>query len=112
MDRFMTEAIDFRMMRRCIELSRTATIHGEFPFAALISSNDENVVAEAANRVSRDGDVTRHAELLAISEAQKVLGRTDLSDSSIYSNIEPCVMCSFPIREAGIRRVAFALRSP
>src|SRR6266567_9042530 len=112
MDQFAIEAIDIRMMRRRIELSRIATTQGEFPFAALICSKDGTVLAEATNRVMRDRDVTRHAELLAVAEAQRLLGRICLSDCMIYSNIEPCVMCSFPIRESGISRVGFGLRSP
>src|SRR6266581_4569417 len=112
MDQFAVEAIDIRMMRRCIELSRIATTQGEFPFAALICSKDGTVLAEATNRVARDRDVTRHAELLAVSEAQKVLGQAGLAECTIYSNLEPCVMCSFPIRESRIGRVVFGIRSP
>ena len=109
MDQFAIEAIDIRMMRRCIELSRIATTQGEFPFAALICSKDGTVLAEATNRVARDRDVTRHAELLAVSEAQKVLGQAGLAECTIYSNLEPCVMCSFPIRESRIGRVVFGI---
>src|SRR5580704_13801450 len=58
------DAIDLRMMQRCIELSRIAARLGEMPFAALISK-DGKIVAEATNRVARDADVTRHAELMA-----------------------------------------------
>ena len=86
------------MMARCIALSAAAASRQELPFACVIC-RDGDVVAEATNRVVQDGDVTRHAEILAISEAQRVLGRTDLSDCTIYSNVEPCAMCSFPIRE-------------
>ena len=102
--------LDSEMMRRCIHLSAQAAKDGEFPFASIVSEG-ERVVAEAANRVAREGDVTRHAELLAISEAQRVLGRKDLSSCSIYSNIEPCAMCSFPIRETRISRVVYAIGS-
>ncbi len=69
-------------------------------------------MAEAINRVVQDGDVTRHAEILAISEAQRILGRSDLSDCTIYSNVEPCPMCAFPIRETRIGRVVYAISSP
>src|SRR5262245_20432515 len=98
-------------MGRCIELSRMAADAGELPFAALVSQGDE-VVAEATNGVVRDSDITRHAELLAISQAQKVLGRRILNDCAIYANVEPCPMCSFPIREAQFARVIFSMRSP
>ena len=103
--------IDAAMMRHCISLSATATKKGEFPFAAIVCDGAK-IVAEATNSVAQDCDVTRHAELVAISKAQQVLGKKDLSGCAIYSNVEPCVMCSFPIRETRIARVIFAIRSP
>ena len=106
-----TEAVDLKMMQRCIKLSGIAGQEGEFPFASVIAQNGK-IIAEAINRVVRDGDVTRHAELLAISEAQRVLSKKKLKDCTLYSNIEPCVMCSFPIREARVARVVFSLKSP
>jgi tRNA(adenine34) deaminase len=102
---------DTEMMRRCIRLSATATEQGEFPFAALISEGDR-VVAETTNLVVRRADVTRHAELVAVSQAQEILGRKDLSACTLYSNVEPCAMCSFPIRETRIGRVVYAISSP
>lgn len=102
---------DLLLMKRCIELSRNATREGEFPFACVIGK-DGKIVAEAANRVARDADVTSHAELLAISAAQEVLGKGKLKGCTLYSNVEPCAMCSFPIRESRISRVAFAISSP
>jgi tRNA(adenine34) deaminase len=103
--------LDIDMIRRCIRLSAAAGADGEFPFASLICDGNR-VIAEATNQVARDADVTRHAELLAISGAQKNLGRKDLSNCTIYSNVEPCVMCSFPIRETRISRVIYSISSP
>ena len=103
--------LDRRMMERCITLARTASRQGELPFAAVVCKG-EVVIAEAANRVVREGDVTRHAELLAISAAQRKLKSKRLRGCTLYSIVEPCPMCAFPIRETGISRVVFALRSP
>lgn len=103
--------VDVAMMQRCTELAAEAGRRGEFPFAALICEGDR-VVVEATNEVARTGDVTRHAELVAVSAAQRLLGRKNLSGHTLYTNIEPCPMCSFPIRETRISRVVFAIRSP
>jgi pyrimidine deaminase RibD-like protein len=54
------------MMARCIELSRIAVSKGEYPFSAVIAL-DGQVVVEAINSTIRDGDVTRHAEVIALS---------------------------------------------
>lgn len=98
-------------MARCVELSRIAVGKGEYPFGTVIAL-DGQVVAEAINRSVRDGDVTRHAEVIALSEAQKALGREQFARSTLYTNVEPCAMCSYCIREAGIGRVAYAIGSP
>jgi len=105
-----TADVDAAMMARCIALSKTATTEGEFPFACVIAK-DGKVVVETTNRVARDGDVTRHAEIVAVSMAQKVLGTKDLSGCTLYTNVEPCAMCSFPIRETRISRVVYAIGS-
>src|SRR3954467_1489416 len=73
MDRAAIEAIDLKMMARCIELSKTAGKEGEFPFACVIAKDGE-VVVETTNRVKRDGDLTRHAEIVAVGMAQRALG--------------------------------------
>src|ERR1700704_1157606 len=105
------ETTDKAMMTRCIELSRIAVSKGEYPFGTVIAL-DGHVVAEAINRTIREGDVTRHAEVIALSYAQKTIGRAQLRRCKLYSNIEPCAMCSYCIREAWISRVVYALGSP
>jgi tRNA(adenine34) deaminase len=102
---------DLEMMERCIELAQRGADKGELPFSAVIVSRGQ-VVAEATNCVSSEGDVTRHAEIVALSKAQKVLKRKRLQDCTLYTIVEPCPMCSFPAREARIGRVVFALSSP
>jgi tRNA(adenine34) deaminase len=99
------------MMQRCIHLSAAATQRGELPFAALICKGDELLV-EATNLVVCEGDVTRHAEIVAMSEAQKILGRRDLADCTLYTTVEPCAMCSYAIRETRIARVIYSIKSP
>ena len=103
--------IDLKMMRRCVELSADAVRAHELPFSCVIC-RDGQVIVETTNRVARDADVTRHAEIIAISQAQRILGRKDLSDCTLYSNVEPCPMCSFPIRETRIGRVVYSISSP
>jgi tRNA(adenine34) deaminase len=108
---FSRDTIDKDMMARCVELSRIAVGKGEYPFGAVIA-RDGKIVAEAINRRMRENDVTRHAEVLALSLAQKSLSKKDLRNYTLYSNIEPCAMCAFCIREAWVGRVVYALASP
>lgn len=105
------DTADTAMMARCIELSRIAVGKGEYPFGTVVAL-DGKIVAEAVNSTNRDGDVTRHAETIALSHAQKTIGREKLRHCTLYSNIEPCAMCAYCIREAWIGRVVYALGSP
>jgi tRNA(adenine34) deaminase len=105
------DVIDRRMMTRAIALSRASGEAGEYPYGAVICRNGA-VVAESINRVTHERDVTRHAEVVAISKAHKALGAVGLEDCEIYVNAEPCAACSYAIRESRIRRVVYALDSP
>lgn len=103
--------LDRLMMTRCIALSKKSGKVGEYPYGAVICRNG-TVVAESINRVTHDGDVTRHAEVVAISSAQRALRTVSLDDCEIYANAEPCVFCCYAIRESRIRRVVYGLSSP
>jgi len=106
-----SEATDRAMMARCIELSAIAVKEGEYPFGSLIAL-DGRIIAEATNRTMRENDVSRHAEVLALSQAQQAVARSELPRATLYSNVEPCAMCSYCIREAWVGRVVYALTSP
>jgi tRNA(adenine34) deaminase len=102
---------DALLMRRCFALAIESAKQGEYPYAAVIA-RDHQVVVESTNRVARDRDVTRHAEVVAISEAQRAIGRTSLDDCVMYANAEPCAFCCFAIRESRIAKVLYGMRSP
>jgi tRNA(adenine34) deaminase len=104
-------ATDHSMMARCIELSRNGIAEGEYPFGSLIARG-ETIIAEATNRVMRETDESRHAEIIAIAHARRTLRKKSLRECTLYTTVEPCAMCSFCIRAAGIGRVVYALRSP
>lgn len=98
-------------MRRCIALSRDAAAAGEHPFAAMICRGSD-IIAESINKVALEHDITRHAEQVVLSLCQNLIDRESIKNCTLYSNVEPCVMCSFPTREANIGRVVFSIRSP
>jgi tRNA(adenine34) deaminase len=111
MDKTSVEQHDRVMMARAIALSKESGAAGEYPYGVLICRAGK-VVAESIDRVEHDSDVTRHAEVVAISAAQKALGSTSLDGCVIYGSAEPCVFCSYAIRESRIGRVVYGLHSP
>jgi tRNA(adenine34) deaminase len=111
MDEASLKIHDREMMSRAIALSTESGKAGEYPYGVVICRG-ATVVAESINRVKHDGDVTRHAEIVAIVAAQKALHSTSLDDCAIYVNAEPCALCCYAIRESRIGRVVFGLYSP
>ena len=85
MDKTSVEQHDRVMMSRTIALSKESGAAGEYPYGVLIYRAGK-VVAESINRVKHDSDVTRHAEVVAISAAQKALRSTSLDGCTIYSS--------------------------
>lgn len=91
-------------MKRAIEQALCAG--NEIPIGAVIVRNDE-IIASAFNRKEELNDVTAHAEILAIREAEKKLGRWRLNDCEMYVTLEPCPMCAWAIISARIKTLYF-----
>ena len=98
-------------MNRCFELAEEAAARGDTPVGSLLADSEGNIVSEAGER-NRSSDLFAHAELLAIREAMRVLGTSDLFGLSLVTTNEPCFLCSYAIRRTGISRVAFARKTP
>ena len=107
----MAHSSDAGLMRRAIALAIRSGEEGEYPYGVVIARGGE-VVAESINRVARERDVTRHAEVVAIIAAQKALDSVSLDDCTIYVSAEPCAYCAYAIRESRIGRVVYGLTSP
>lgn len=89
--------------------SHEAHRRGDWPVAAVIVK-DGRIIGRGQNRQITRTDVTSHAETAAIRDAQHTLGSTDLSGCTLYGPMEPCPMCAWAMRIAGINRLVLALR--
>jgi len=98
-------------IKKCIALAEMSIKKGEAPFGSLIVRNGKIIVA-STNTNEKNHDITCHAEIMAMRKAQKKLMSKDLSGCEIYSNCEPCPMCSFMMRELHFKKVVFGVRSP
>ena len=92
------------MMQRAIKAAEKAA--GEIAVGAVIIKDGE-VIASACNQKESLKDVTAHAEILAIREAEKKLGRWRLDDCEMYVTLEPCPMCAWAIIQSRIKTVYF-----
>ena len=83
----------------------------DVPVGCVIKKDGE-VISSAHNRRELDDDVTAHAEILAIKDAQKALNTSRLTDCEMYVTLEPCPMCAWAILQSGIKTLYFGSYNP
>jgi tRNA(adenine34) deaminase len=102
---------DLYWMNVALEEAKRAQEQDEVPIGACLV-NQHGLVSTGRNLRETNQDPAGHAELLAIREAAKALGRWRLSDCTLYVTLEPCTMCAGAIILARIPRVVYAVRDP
>lgn len=98
-------------MNKCIELAKIAKKRGDSPVGSVIVLNDQ-IIGEGIEGGQTFNDITFHAEIEAIRKSIQFLKSQDLSRCVLYTTHEPCIMCSYVIRHAGIRCVVMAVKVP
>ena len=79
-------------MRLALEQAGRAQAAGEPPFGVVILDAGGALIAAEYDRVRSSGDMSAHAEVLAVRAACAVYG-PDLSGCVLYTTCEPCPMC-------------------
>jgi tRNA(adenine34) deaminase len=103
-------ARDEALMARALDLADLARTRGQFPYGAVVTNADGEVLGEGHNLIRSDVDPSAHGEIVAIREACRRLGSWRLRDCTLYTSCEPCLLCCFVIVKSGIRRVLFGAR--
>ena len=101
---------DEYFMEKALELAEQAKEANEIPVGAVIVK-DNVIIASACNRKDSERVVTRHAELIAIEKASKVLNDWRLNDCKIYVTMEPCPMCASAIQQARFAEIIYGCSS-
>ena len=96
-------------MRQALALAEEARAAGEVPVGAVIVLHGE-VIGKGFNSPIAAGDPTAHAEMLAIRDACAHFGNYRLEGATIYSTLEPCVMCAGALVAARIGTLVFGAR--
>jgi len=93
-------------MREALAAAAEAAAAGDVPVGAVVI-RDGAVLTRASNRTVRDQDSTAHAELLAIREASRLVGRWRLEDCTLVVTLEPCAMCAGAVVLSRLGRLVF-----
>lgn len=100
------EAGDEAFIERAFALRGEALQNGDQGYGALVVQ-DGRIVGQAPSRVVVNRDPTAHAEMEAIRDAARRLGRGDLGGAVMYSSSPPCPMCEAAAYWAGIGRLVY-----
>ena len=96
-------------MREAIELARRGESEGEVPVGAVVVIAD-TPLGRSWNCPISSNDPTAHAEILALRQAAAAVQNYRLEDATLYSTLEPCVMCAGALVAARVRRLVFGTR--
>ena len=94
-------------MQKAILEARRAADMGEVPVGAAIISAAGDVLALASNETILQNDPTAHAEILALRAAGVRIGNYRLVGATVYTTVEPCVMCAGALVNARVERLVF-----
>lgn len=98
--------MDEYYMNQALSLARTAAKMGEIPVGAVVVL-DGKIVGRGHNLRENNASATAHAEVIAIEEACRTLGRWRLDGCTLYVTMEPCPMCAGAIVNSRIDRVVY-----
>lgn len=91
-------------MKLAIEEAKKTS--SDIPVGAVVVQNGK-IIAIAHNEREKDNDISSHAEILAIRQAEKVLNNWRLDGCELYVTLEPCPMCGWAILQSRIKSVYF-----
>ncbi len=97
---------DDYFMGEALRQAKRAYAADEVPVGAVVV-REGRIIARAFNQVETLKDATAHAEMLAITQAEEVLGDWRLTDCTLYVTKEPCPMCAGAIVHVRLARVVF-----
>jgi tRNA(adenine34) deaminase len=98
-------------MEAALTLAREAGEAGEVPVGAVAVCEGRGG-GRGRNRREGASDPTAHAELLAVQEAARTLGRWRLTGVTVYVTLEPCHMCAGAMVLARIDRLVLGADDP
>jgi tRNA(adenine34) deaminase len=102
---------DRSYMLRALKLARKAALNKEVPVGAVVVY-DGRIVGRGWNRVEAKKDASRHAEIIALQQAARELGRWRLTGCTLYVTLEPCAMCAGAMVLCRIDRLVCAAADP
>ncbi len=98
---------DKQFLQAALTKAKESVALGGFPAGAVVV-RDGRIVGEGISVGNKMHDPTSHGEMAAIRTACKNLKTSDLSESTLYASMQPCLMCLGAAMWSAIPRIVFA----
>ena len=98
---------DEALMRVALESASEALALDEVPVGACLVDEAGEVLGTGFNRTIAANDPTAHAEIIALRAAAGRLGNYRLPGTTMYTTVEPCVMCAGALVNARVKRLVY-----
>src|ERR1051326_9089212 len=97
-------------LERAMQLAEYAYKAGTYPIGAIIVDPRGTIIGQGYNHVYTGGDFTSHAEVEAIRSAGKrLMKKPNYEACTLYTTVEPCLMCCGAILLARIKHVIWVI---
>ena len=96
-------------MQKALQQAKAALAAGEFPVGCVMVYR-EKIIATGA-RENSTGDCTNevdHAEMIALRRLCDLETKINLKEVTVFSTLEPCLMCFGALLISGIHKIVFA----
>ena len=94
-------------LRQAIEKAKESVAKGGFPAGAVVTK-DGKIIGEGISIGNILHDPTSHGEIASLRDACVQIQNSNLSGSTLYASMQPCVMCLSACMWASVSKVVFA----
>ncbi len=102
--------LDQEMLGMALDEARNAIAQGKAGVGAVLYWRSE-ILAKGHNQSVETGNSIEHAEMVVLREAGPRLAKmteAELAECTMYTSLEPCLMCLSAISYSGLKRVAYS----
>lgn len=99
---------DIYYMNLALKEAKKAIKYGDIPIGCVIVMNNK-VISKAFNKKEFNNNPIKHAEIIAIEKASKKINTWHLDECTLYTTMEPCLMCAGAILQSRISRIVYGL---
>jgi tRNA(adenine34) deaminase len=100
---------DEHWMRFAIEQASFAVAFDEVPVGAIVVYQNK-IIGRGFNHREKNHKISGHAEIIAMEEASQYLKSWRLTNCTIYTTLEPCLMCTGALIQSRIERIVFGAK--